>query len=735
MALSLLALAAGLRPLDVLRFVAVVALCGVPGILLVMRLVGGPDEIKRDAVHALGIPLGLVLSVISQQILVAVGIGSFGWIIPAMCALPFIAFSAERAQREDRALQASSRDLVLLVSVTSLVLADVDWAFLIIGAILALLYFMPIRAAIALVPLAVVGTRVAIADYWYLISDDRLFEEAYARAIFNFGFWDWYGTSSTWVPYHWFAHALGGVFQATVTEESFVAVGTLPALFAATILVSSSWLIIRSQVTSPRLQIASLFAIPFLGIWLQGVSNSADVAVALGVWSLALLTVATRCQKSWLAILLASLSLSSVMLTKVSTGLVVLVGALSFIAANFWLVREREKGSARWLVPFVVAGVVFFTNYDLLHFSNVDDSRSQITLFMGGSTFSTYSSFGLRLVGAVLYAAAIGLVPLVLLTRSWFVERKNSGLVLLLVVMTGAGIAIRFLTISYNNESYLESAILCGLPIAIAFVARSLETEVTKRILVVGLLVGICVGVIQMWTKQVDAGIQETLLMKLFNSPLLILAAALLSGLVLFVVLTRFGDHSRHLLVITLVALIGLSSYSGPDLYRIGRQIQRGDIWTETGFGETDRFFFGSQDEAIAAAWLQKFSESSDLIATNHLCNVGEGCALDGQSPISAWSRLRSYVEAERFATGRRVDEILNGEQSPRGHPSWLNDRKREVFDFASDQSSLHLEALRRAGVDWFWLDLAKEGAVLTDPTLVAIQTPTVIVLNLQLSS
>jgi hypothetical protein len=731
-ALGLLALAAGLGLIEAIRFVLVVAVGGLPGIIVVAHLMRNWEEIDQYSIHTLGIPLGLVISVGTQQILVAVGVGSFGWVVPALCALFFALRVTHGVPLQGRSHKDQRRNLVLLVAVASLTLADVDWAFLIMGVTLVVLLFIRARSFYVLLPLAALGTRGAIADYWYLISDDRLFEEAYSRAIFSFGFWDWYGTSSTWVPYHWFAHALGGVFQSTVTEESFVAVGILPILLASMILASSSWLIIRSQVKSKRLQIVCLFVLPFLGVWFQGISNSADFAIALGVWSLAFVIVLAQRPLSWLAAGVLSLAMSSVMLTKVSTGLIVMVGALIFVTATLWSARERDTSNARWLIPFLATGIVFFANYDLLHFSNVDDSRSKIVLLLGGSTLSSYSFWGVRLIGTIAYGAALGMVPLILLIRALFIKGKSIAVVLLVATMVGTGIAIRLLTISYNNESYLESAILCSLPLVLALVADSLESSSKNRILFIGVPAGVVVGLVQPWSTQVNSGLQTTLLVKFVNSPLLILAVGLLLGIVYFGIVTRTSTRLRILMSMSLVMLLGLSAYSGPDLYRLGRQVQSGDIWTETGFGETDRFFFGSKDESEAALWLQENSDNADLIATNHICNLGEGCALDGQSPISAWSRLRGYVEAERFATGRRVDEVLNGDQEPRGHPAWLNNRKAVVLDFATDQSLEHVEELRQAGVDWFWLDLTRDGAMLTDPSLVAIQTTSIAVLKLQ---
>jgi hypothetical protein len=148
---------------------------------------------------------------------------------------------------------------------------------------------------------------------------------------------------------------------------------------------------------------------------------------------------------------------------------------------------------------------------------------------------------------------------------------------------------------------------------------------------------------------------------------------------------------------------------AGPDTWRIVTQIKSGGVWEETNFGESDDFFFGSSDEAAAGNWLRSHAHKDDIIGTNNICKPQVDCPSGGQTPIAAWSGLRSYLEAERFITGRRVDEVLVNESVPRGFPDWLLERQSLLVGFASEQNVETKTRLRNEGVTWYWLDLRVE--------------------------
>jgi hypothetical protein len=160
-------------------------------------------------------------------------------------------------------------------------------------------------------------------------------------------------------------------------------------------------------------------------------------------------------------------------------------------------------------------------------------------------------------------------------------------------------------------------------------------------------------------------------------------------------------------------------------------QLRTGDVWAETNFGGDDSYFFGSADEQRAGSWLRENAQKSDLIGTNRICQPFTGCSGGGQTPIAAWSGLRSYVEAERFITGRQIDELLPGEREVRGYPEWLTDRQMLLFEFGRSQSRLLRNDLEQEGVSWYWLDLRVEGSRLTLNQDVAFRSGSIVVIRL----
>ena len=130
------------------------------------------------------------------------------------------------------------------------------------------------------------------------------------------------------------------------------------------------------------------------------------------------------------------------------------------------------------------------------------------------------------------------------------------------------------------------------------------------------------------------------------------------------------------------------------------------NVWDKN-FGESrSTFFYGNQFEIDAKYWLIGNSKDSDVVATNHICQLNISCSLDGQTPIAAWTERRTLIEAERFITGRKVDEILFAESKPRGHPKWVSERRRVSIDFANKPTKALLNQLQDWGVSWFWVDL-----------------------------
>ena len=182
--------------------------------------------------------------------------------------------------------------------------------------------------------------------------------------------------------------------------------------------------------------------------------------------------------------------------------------------------------------------------------------------------------------------------------------------------------------------------------------------------------------------------------------------------------------------LIPLMAVCLLGAQAGPDTYRIVDQLRSGDVWAETNFGGDDSYFFGNADEQRAGSWLRINAQKSDSIGTNRICQAFTGCSAGGQTPIAAWSGLRSFVEGERFITGRQIDELLPGEQDVRGYSEWLTNRQMLLYRFGNSQSRLLSSELEQQGVDWYWLDLRIQGSRLAPNQEVAFQSGSIVIIR-----
>ena len=360
---SALGFIAGLDIVSSFRLFVVYLLCGVPGVFLIGRLRSQGVALERRSMVSLGAPLGLAIAIGTQQLLVALHIGTFGWLLPAVVASPTVV----RGRLFKDSKFGSRRQFVVFLTCSLLFLADVHWAFL-VSAICALTSLvLPKRTGSAVLVIGSIASYLILPKFWFLISNDRLFEEAYSRSIFQFGFWDWYGSSSTWVPYHWFAHALGGLAQAAITSEPFVGVGVVPVVLAAAIFAGAAYEI-GSFVLLDSFRADWAIAIcPLFGVFALGESNSADLSIALGVWALAVVfSFALASQRKLGLWILLSATSAIVLLTKVSTGLVIVGAVVAFLV--FRGINNGALKQATFLSGACIlsTSVVLITNFDLL---------------------------------------------------------------------------------------------------------------------------------------------------------------------------------------------------------------------------------------------------------------------------------------------------------------------------------------------------------------------------------
>jgi hypothetical protein len=725
----LLGLVGGLDLASSLKLGLLVILCGAPGVLLLSRMCRR-DEIRIDIV-GLGVPLGLLLALLSQQVGIALRIGTLGWIMPVVVSIPF-QFRFFRNERLD-CRSFGTQQFIASAGSALFLLSDIHWAFLLaaISAVVALAA-RPKMANPILVG-GLVGTKFLLPEYWYLISDDRWFEEAYSRSTYSFGFWDWFGSSATWVPYHWLGHTLGGLAQGFVSSQIFVAVGIVPSVITAIVFSSSVASIFSTLGGSVRWTAWCTLLCPVFGVFARGESNSADLSIAFGVWLIALVLLVIQHRKPvQSSSFIVGIASASLLLIKVSTGIVVITGILSLVMYLGLVNKIHRRLLGLGLSIAALGSVALVINFDFFGIANNDDSRSQVVITFGGFLSLDGTSIVVKLLVVGSTALSGVLLPSLIIARvrdRRSVER--SGAILALVIL-GTGWMFRLFVVSFNNQYYLEAAVLCASPLLVGAVLREIRSEKRRGMFVLSMLFGVVVGFLQilMISKQGSTRI-DAIARLLGNSLILLLpVCVLLVGTWVSRQSSkwrpRFGGK-----LIPLMAVCLLGAQAGPDTYRIVDQLRSGDVWAETNFGGDDSYFFGNADEQRAGSWLRINAQKSDLIGTNRICQPFTGCSAGGQTPIAAWSGLRSFVEGERFITGRQIDELLPGEQDVRGYPEWLTNRQMLLYRFGNSQSRLLSSELEQQGVDWYWLDLRIQGSRLAPNQEVAFQSGSIVIIRL----
>jgi len=469
---------------------------------------------------------------------------------------------------------------------------------------------------------------------------------------------------------------------------------------------------------------------PLLGVYFLGESNSADVSIALGIWAIVIVYLLQSAQgDSWSRIIVLSVALVSVELTKVSTGLVVISGLFAFSVTCWAGSRRSLRDLFLVLVPFVSSVIAFVLNFNLFGASSSTDGRTEFMFAVGESLYGGQQLF-FRAAAVAISFAFILAVPILVGLSARATNSTSVALVAATFVMLLVGYGLRSLTIAYNNESYFDAALLCSIPVlvvlAVGSISRPIANTVVFSIVTFGLFVGTAVEVASRWSgapRVIDVA-------KVVAGPVGVVAV--LIGLVT-IWKRRFAFTSRATLTTFsgALALYALSFFGGSDIDRLIAQVDSGTVWAETGFGESDQFFFGSADDVAAREFLAMNAHPESLIGTNRLCAVGDGCALDGQTAVAAWSRLRTYVEGERFTTGRKADGI-NANGDVEGHPRWLTERKELMISFGKDQSESHVRSLQTEGIEWFWLDLTRNEGLVTNQELVAFSNRTVAILDLR---
>ena len=700
----------GLNPVPVFFCTLLTVFIVAPGIYVVCRS-AHPSNGTTILLIGIGSVIGLGAAAVFQQVFLLLGFSN-GWLVPQITWATVIFGWSFR--KKTKSVYIRTEDLLYLLTCSLVVLGDMHWFFYLVAIAVIYVARKPTigNLSVGLIVSYVLVTEI-LPRYWYLNTDDRFFDNAYSNFIHRFGYWSWYGASDIWVPYHWLTHGIAGIYVNVLRLDPYLVVGivipVLTAIFLAILLV-----VILQEFFQFKQAFKAACLVPLLGVIVTGSSISKDASLIFGLTMLIVFLVARnifrRSQFIFsLQFLITYLTLSS----KFSTGIIAVATVMAMLFYGMCKrVVSLSKGLQSLVALFLGVAVSLVTSFGLLSQTDAISSRGDVKFHFGGILFSS-DIWGTK--GAFVWATAVLLPALgslaifILIFGLSQAKGKGKSLHALMVLVPPlAGSFIYFGVVAYSAENYLEAGYWLAIPFALGVVLTNFEIEDRKSFPLFGLgglaaLTG-CVG---SWVRL--QSIDQKWVIQILGWGLLQLIVCLILSVLFMVWASRRGSNSTgfgYKRFLVLVCIFLLFSQTGPDIYRmvmLGRGI---NVWDQN-FGESHRtFFYGSQDDIDAKNWLIENSKFSDVVATNHICQLYVSCNLDGQTPIAAWTERRTLIEAERFITGRKVDEILFGELSPQGHPDWVSERRRVSIEFANKPTKELLNQLHNWGVSWFWVDL-----------------------------
>jgi hypothetical protein len=539
---------------------------------------------------------------------------------------------------------------------------------------------------------------------WHLTTNDRLFDGAYAIFIHKFGYWSWYGAADVWIPYHWLTHGIAGIFANVLDVDPYLATGVIVPVLSS-IGIAILLVTILSNYVSIDAAFSSALVVPLLGVIAAGTSISQDTSLVFGLAMMIVFRQSKRPNSSvWPTFVLQGLITYLAFSAKVSTGMI--AAATIGVSGLLDLCNKSKRSNLeilKLLAMSLGAAISLLTTFKILS-NDVDlSSRGRVVPYFGGEVFgsTTWASTSAYVVVVFVFIAVLGSIGIFMFANRLVLgpDRALNTDVNFMSASVFIGASIFYGCIAYSSENYLSAGFWLAIPFVVGVVFSLTKSNASHQqtMIVVGLL-GALSGVLGYWMVQQSNVGDVFTAMRIIGRGGLQLAI----GVVVVLVISLW---IRHLPKILFVCIFLLGSLIGSDVYRISGLLSGNNVWNQ-GFEETkQQMFYGSDLEIEAKRWILSNTSESTLIATNHICPLGESCSLDGETPIAAWTQRRTLIEAERFITGRRVDETLFNEKSPRGHPDWVNERRDTAIQFANRPTMELLEKLKSWGVEWFWVD------------------------------
>ena len=678
--------ASGVSPASTAAIVAVCAVQVWAGALLWMRL-----SRRRNPTELLGmgIALGTVLALLGSVVTQALGLGAWGWVLPAVIfgVWWLVDRMRGRSARAD-AVEGVDRPTALA---------------LVLGAAVGLVY---LGANIRNYPLTWTGT-------WSGYHTDMAFFEALATSIAHLGPMDSIFLPDAQVRYHWLTYGWAGYLtEATGAEPFVVLTRLLPALaLAAAVALVASWARrINATWWVPSLAVALLLVGGFLGATYGGILNFDSPSQSMAVaWLLAFVIVldgALDVRRSRPAAIgsLAIIGLLALALAggKVSAAIPALAGAL-LVAVVAIARREPWRWTALCSAAITVAACAL--GYVLVLagaagsgglglFDLVDRASSQQGL---------NPVDGMRgvMLGTVIMVVAMAARWAGL---AWLVVDRRTRWNPMTVVGIGMAAAGLLALVVFNGMNEIWFGLAAAAPLAVLNadgVARAVDTaadhdpRTARRLLVAGIAAAAVVFVVVwlLWATGASGGNLFVPTLRWAGPLVGVVLAMTLAALIVRVATGRWWVTAWVAMAcVVLVGATAIGRLLGTGTGQVGvlQNGIRAEWFSIDGPFARDRdgtiISDWTQSQMDAAAWLRSEAEPGDVLATN----LTLGAFVPGVTG------LRTYVSALLY-------------QAPYGRPSitaTLLEREDHVWDFIEKPSASTAAPLCDGGVTWLWVHL-----------------------------
>lgn len=533
--------------------------------------------------------------------------------------------------------------------------------------------------------------RHATTDGSVLVfTDDSVWAEGFSAIVQQTGFWSWVGVSDFYSPLHWLAYGVAGWFtKATEGEILFGVTKAFPSVMCIVGASVVSLLRINGRIRSSFLVqvIAVISGLQIIG----SQSISADMGF-LAVLALAAVLRNKSIPKLASHTLLVCIAVAKIQFVPVAAIVVLVSHMVNFGWRDF---RAYAKQSIVHLTTLALTTLLVLDRIPLSRLfgwkTNTGWGSSKVQ-FRGSDLLSTGDLSEILRTTFFIFVPAIVLILVFLIVA----EKRADTRLAVPVLVTAATFSANIIFDIENREyfGWIAGAI-CAMYLFTALLGSS-KDGVTKRLISFGAASAGTLSLFVLYVRRPDLDKWQGL------QRVQVAIAVILAASVIVSLFPRLRNLTAW------KAVRGSIAFSGVVLLLLPSAIHSADAFRESGLVIESKSGYSLSDLGYtsnllqAGRWIRQFSDPSDVIGTNVLCEIGTACSLDGRPLVAAATHRRTFIEAERFAYG--FSPIQSGGQ----FPSWILDRLTASMNCSSTGDQSACDALRSAGVDLLLVDTTR---------------------------